>query len=279
MTAQVPHQVFLAVARRRGRGAGDRARVIVACELRRDERDASSSASTDQARLIAELLSRDATPSTGAALDAKPIAWPDRSTARVTLDRRRTARVVGDSTPTAEALAARSRITAAARSAAGARARGVGIVQRYSTTVRTTCSTWRCRARIRASRYVRVALPLTDVDAQQVGASAPARCWRSRWPLRSRCCRVAVVGARSAAASRRSPRVARRYCAGDLTRAGLRLRRRRARRRGAGARRVGAGARAPARRAVARSRAHGSDSRRDGRRRARRRSRRGGCSW
>ena len=76
----------------------------------------------------------------------------------------------------------------------------------------------------------------------------------------------------SASASRPIAGVAARYRARRPHAAAPRLRRRRARHGRARAGRIGAGARTPARRAGARSRAHGGDPRRHGRRRHRRRS-------
>ena len=191
------------------------ATIIIAWELRREERASIEIRLTDQARLIAERLSQDSSLTTDARIDAEADRLAEVVNGRVTLIAA-DGRVLGDSDLDGEALATienhlqRPEVQLA-------RERSVGVVQRFSTTVQRDLLYAAVRANHPAIAYVRVALPLTAVTQQVrrvgVGAllafalAAPVAivlAWLSSALLTRRVQRIAAV--------------ARRYGEGDLTR-------------------------------------------------------------
>jgi len=187
--------------------------VIIAWELRREERALIEQRLRDQTRLIAELLSQT-TPPAGTDLDEEADRLAERLDARVTLIAA-DGRVVGDSTLDGADLQAldnhrdRPEVQQADTDV-------VVVVERYSTTVDTDFLYAAVRATHPEIAYVRVALPLTAVIEQvrrvglvalvAFGLVAPvaiALAWLSSWLLSRRLKAIALV--------------ARRYGAGDLT--------------------------------------------------------------
>ncbi|MBI3050783.1 MAG: PAS domain-containing protein [Acidobacteria bacterium] len=144
---------------------------IIAWELRREERGLIEQRLRDQARLIAELLSRSAI-AADADLDAEADRLAELLDARLTLIAA-DGRVVGDSTSDGEALAAlenhtdRPEVQQAGTTEAA-------VVERYSTTVGTDLLYAAVRTTHPQIAYVRVALPLTAVAEQvrRVGLNA-----------------------------------------------------------------------------------------------------------
>jgi len=140
------------------------ATLIIAWELRRDERASIELRLTDQARLIAELLSRDPQAGDDANLDAEADRLADFINGRVTLIAA-DGRVVGDSTLDGEPLATlenhlqRPEVQAAL-------AGGLGIVQRFSTTTNEDMLYAAVIARHPRVAFVRVSEPLTAVTEQ-----------------------------------------------------------------------------------------------------------------
>jgi two-component system, OmpR family, phosphate regulon sensor histidine kinase PhoR len=189
--------------------------VIVAYERRQDERSSIEMRLVTQAQLIAELLSQNAEISSDQDLDDEADRLAELMQTRVTLiggD----GRVVGDSDLEGQALAdvenhlQRPEVQQA-------RAQGVGVVARYSTTVRIEMLYAAVTAHHPQIRYVRVALPLTTVSDQirRVGRQAVlafalaipfalALAWLASALLSTRVRAIAAV--------------AQRYRKGDLTR-------------------------------------------------------------
>ena len=193
------------------------ATLIIAWELRRDERGAIERRLTDQARLIAELLAQTPTLVADQPLDEEADRLAAFIDGRVTLIGGN-GTVLGDSTLDGPELAAldnhldRPELQLA-------RTAGLGIVERYSTTVDRDMLYAAVPASHPRVAYVRVALPLTDVSAQirRVGLraliafalAAPVAvllAWLSS----------VVMGRRVKAIAD----VAERYRSGDLTRSG-----------------------------------------------------------
>ena len=191
------------------------ATIIIAWELRREERASIELRLTDQARLIAERVSQDFSLTTDARIDEEADRLAQVVNGRVTFIAA-DGRVLGDSDLDGEALATienhlqRPEVQLA-------RERSVGVVQRFSTTVQRDLLYAAVRADHPAIAYVRVALPLTAVTQQVrrvgVGAllafalAAPVAivlAWLSSALLTRRVQRIAAV--------------ARRYGEGDLTR-------------------------------------------------------------
>jgi two-component system phosphate regulon sensor histidine kinase PhoR len=187
---------------------------VLSFQVRAQQRSALESRLTDEARLIADLLSQLPTIDTSA-LDVEADRLGQLVSSRITFVAE-DGRVVGDSTQPADTLdslenhASRPEIVAA-------RERGTGTSQRYSTTVDTDMLYVAVRASHPQVKYVRLALPLTDVDAQlaairQAALSAMAVAiplalivaWMLSAPLARRVQAIA--------------RVADRYSAGDLSR-------------------------------------------------------------
>ena len=137
--------------------------VLLSWQVRDRQREAIQQRLTDEARLIADLIS--AAPSLeGDALDREADRLGQYSASRVTLVAE-DGRVVGDSTQTPAQLttlenhATRPEIVAA-------RETGLGVSQRFSTTINTDMLYVATRATHPTVRFVRVALPLTDIRTQ-----------------------------------------------------------------------------------------------------------------
>src|SRR6185436_14612000 len=136
---------------------------VLSFQIRAQQRSALESRLTDEARLIADLLSQ-LTTIDARALDVEADRLGQLVSSRITFVAE-DGRVVGDSTQPADTLeslenhASRPEIVAA-------RERGTGTSQRYSTTVDTDMLYVAVRASHPQVKYVRLALPLTDVDAQ-----------------------------------------------------------------------------------------------------------------
>jgi two-component system, OmpR family, phosphate regulon sensor histidine kinase PhoR len=139
------------------------AAVLLSWQVRERQRVAIEQRLTDEARLIADLLSSAATLE-GPALDAEADRLSQYSASRVTLIAE-DGRVVGDSTQTLEQLATLEN-HATRPEVVAARESGLGVSQRFSTTVNTDMLYVATRAAHPVVRFVRVALPLTEIDAQ-----------------------------------------------------------------------------------------------------------------
>jgi two-component system phosphate regulon sensor histidine kinase PhoR len=187
---------------------------LMSWQVRERQRSSIEQRLSDQGRLIADLLSRGATLDPSGA-DREADRLGEIVSGRVTLIAA-DGRVVGDSTQAEGALAGLDNHLSRPE-VADARAGGVGSSYRHSETVGTDMVYVAVRASHPTVRYVRLALPLTDVDAQlaairqativALGASIPLA--------------VAVSWLVSASLTRRVgaiARVAERYSAGDLTR-------------------------------------------------------------
>ena len=137
--------------------------LLLSIQVRQRQRVLIGQRLTDEARLIADLLT--AAPALDPpALDHEADRLGTFSASRVTLVAE-DGTVVGDSTQTQEQLrtlenhALRPEVIAAKES-------GFGESQRYSTTVSTDMLYIAVRANHPIVRYVRLALPLTEIDAQ-----------------------------------------------------------------------------------------------------------------
>jgi two-component system, OmpR family, phosphate regulon sensor histidine kinase PhoR len=189
--------------------------VIVASERRQDQRSGIETRLVSQAQLIAEFLSDNPAIVSDRELDDEADRLAELTTTRVTLIAE-DGRVLGDSDLEDQALAdvenhlQRPEVQQA-------RARGVGVVTRYSTTVRIEMLYAAVTARHPRVRYVRVALPLTTVaeEIRRVGVQAVlaftlaipfalALAWLASSLLSQRVRAIAAV--------------AQRYSKGDLTR-------------------------------------------------------------
>jgi two-component system, OmpR family, phosphate regulon sensor histidine kinase PhoR len=189
--------------------------VIVAYERRQDERSSIEMRLVTQAQLIAELLSQSSKISSDQDLDDEADRLGELMQTRVTLIAT-DGRVLGDSDLEGRALTdvenhlQRPEVQQA-------RTQGVGVVARYSTTVRIEMLYAAVSAHHPQVRYVRVALPLTTVSDQirRVGRQAVlafalaipfalALAWLASALLSKRVRAIAVV--------------AQRYRKGDLTR-------------------------------------------------------------
>jgi two-component system, OmpR family, phosphate regulon sensor histidine kinase PhoR len=190
------------------------ATAITAWELRGEERSVIERRLRDQAMLIADLLAQNPGVS-GPGIDDEADRLAEAIDGRVTLIRGDGV-VVGDSSVDGEALAAlenhldRPEVQVA-------RQGGVGIVERYSTTIRADLLYAAVPAHHPEIAYVRVALPLTAVGDQvrRVGANALIA-FALAAPLA-----VLLAWLSSVVLSRRVraiTAVAERYSAGDLTR-------------------------------------------------------------
>jgi two-component system phosphate regulon sensor histidine kinase PhoR len=187
---------------------------VLSWQVRAQQRSVIERRLVDEARLIADLLSQ-VTGMDDAALDGEADRLGQLISGRITFVAE-DGRVVGDSTQSSDALRTlenhlqRPEIV-------DARDRGIGTTQRYSTTVDTDMVYVAVRASHPIVRYVRVALPMTDVDAQLaairrltligVAAAIPVALiisWMFSAPLAQRVHAIA--------------RVAERYSAGDLSR-------------------------------------------------------------
>ena len=188
--------------------------VLMSWQIREQQRAAIAQRLREEARLIADLLG-SAPALEGAALDTEADRLGQYSSSRVTLVAE-DGTVVGDSTQTPEQLrtlenhATRPEVIAA-------RETGLGESARYSTTIDTDMLYVAVRAQHPIVRYVRLALPLTAVDAQlasirrlalvALAAAIPIAllvAWALSAPIAQRV--QAIAG------------VAGRYSAGDLSR-------------------------------------------------------------
>jgi len=191
------------------------ATVIIAWELRNDERALIERRLADQASLIAELLSRNTTLTTDSLIDEEADRLADVLGGRVTL-MAADGRVLGDSTVDDDALAGlenhlqRPEVQSAQQEA-------VGVVERYSTTTQTDMVYAAVPAMHPAIAYVRVALPLTAIASQlRRTAAVTGIAFALAAPVA-----VLLAWFFSVLVSRRVQTiaaVARRYSAGDLTR-------------------------------------------------------------
>ena len=137
--------------------------MLLSYQVRERQRDAIEQRLTDEVRLIADLLS--SVPALdAAALDREADRLGQYSASRVTLVAE-DGRVVGDSTQTPEQLATLENHSTRPEIIA-ARESGLGVSQRFSTTVNTDMLYIATRASHPVVKYVRVALPLTEIDAQ-----------------------------------------------------------------------------------------------------------------
>jgi two-component system phosphate regulon sensor histidine kinase PhoR len=189
--------------------------VIVASERRQDQRSDIETRLVSQAQLIAEFLSDNPAIVSDRELDDEADRLAELTTTRVTLIAE-DGRVLGDSDLEDQALAdvenhlQRPEVQEA-------RTRGIGVVTRYSTTVRIEMLYAAVTARHPRVRYVRVALPLTTVaeEIRRVGVRAVlafmlaipfalALAWLASSLLSQRVRAIAAV--------------AQRYSKGDLTR-------------------------------------------------------------
>ncbi|HLG59646.1 MAG TPA: ATP-binding protein [Vicinamibacterales bacterium] len=187
---------------------------LVSWQVGKQQRSAIEKRLIDDSRLIADLLSQ-ATGIEGSDLDREADRLGQLVSGRITFVAE-DGRVLGDSTQTVEALTTldnhltRPEIVAA-------RDGGIGTSQRHSTTVDADMVYVAARASHPVVRYVRVALPLTDVGAQlatirnvtlvAVAAAIPVALlvsWILSAPLSRRVQAIA--------------RVADRYSTGDLSR-------------------------------------------------------------
>ncbi len=140
------------------------AAALLSWQVRREQRAAIEARLTNEARLMADLLSA-APELTGAALDAEADRLARHSASRVTLVAP-DGRVVGDSTQPFGALAELENHAARPEVAAARDGASPGTSQRYSTTVDTDMLYVAVRTTHPEARYIRLALPLTDIDAQ-----------------------------------------------------------------------------------------------------------------
>jgi two-component system phosphate regulon sensor histidine kinase PhoR len=188
---------------------------LMAWQVRERQRTGIERHLSDEAYLAADLLSKATTLNDEPSLDAEADRLGQLISARVTFIAG-DGRVVGDSTQTeAELRTLENHLTRP--EVVAAREQGFGISQRYSGTVSTDMLYVAVRATHPVVSYVRLALPLTDVDAQlaaivratlvALAASIPLALLVSWLFSTSLARRVSAIA-----------RVAERYSSGDLTR-------------------------------------------------------------
>jgi len=188
---------------------------LMAWQVRERQRTAIERHLSDEAYLAADLLSKAATLDDEPGLDAEADRLGQLIAARVTFIAE-DGRVVGDSTQTeAELRTLENHLTRP--EVVAAREHGFGSSERYSGTVSTDMVYVAVRATHPIVTYVRLALPLTDVDAQltaivratlgALAASIPLALLVSWFFSTSLSRRVSAIA-----------RVAERYSSGDLTR-------------------------------------------------------------
>jgi two-component system phosphate regulon sensor histidine kinase PhoR len=188
--------------------------ILLAWQVRERQRASIEGHLSDEAHLIADLLSR-ATTFDESSLDREADRLGEIIAGRVTFIAE-DGRVVGDSTQSETELSSLENHLSRPEVVA-AREHGFGSSERYSGTVSTDMIYVAVRASHPLVRYVRLALPVTDVDAQlgvirratlgALAASIPLALLVS-WLV------SASLGRRVSAIAR----VAERYSAGDLTR-------------------------------------------------------------
>jgi two-component system phosphate regulon sensor histidine kinase PhoR len=137
--------------------------LLLSSQVRQRERDAIEQRLTDEARLIAELLTTSPVQD-ASALDREADRLGQSTSSRVTLVAE-DGRVVGDSTQTPEQLATLDN-HATRPEIVAARDSGLGVAERFSDTVGTDMLYVAAPSTHPLVRYVRVALPLTAVGAQ-----------------------------------------------------------------------------------------------------------------
>ena len=138
------------------------ASLLLSWQVRDRQRAAIERRLTDDARVIADLLSSGAVPAD--ALDQESDRVGQFISSRVTFIAE-DGRVVGDSTQPADSLQTLENHLSRPE-VVGARDAGLGVTRRYSTTVGTDMLYVAVRASHPLVRYVRLALPLTEIDAQ-----------------------------------------------------------------------------------------------------------------
>jgi two-component system phosphate regulon sensor histidine kinase PhoR len=136
---------------------------VLSWQVRGQQRSAIERRLVDEARLIAELLSQTSGLE-GPALDEEADRLGQLVASRITFVAE-DGRVVGDSTQDAAALATLENHAGRPEIVAAQGGR-VGTSERYSTTVDANMAYVAVRAKHPVVRYVRLALPMTDVDAQ-----------------------------------------------------------------------------------------------------------------
>jgi two-component system, OmpR family, phosphate regulon sensor histidine kinase PhoR len=137
--------------------------LLLSWQARAQQRSALEGRLADEARLIAELLSQ-ATAVDGPALDVEADRLGQLVSTRITFVAE-DGRVVGDSTQPPDSLETLEN-HALRPEVVSAREHGIGTSQRYSTTVGTDMLYVAVRASHPVVKFVRLALPLTDVDNQ-----------------------------------------------------------------------------------------------------------------
>ena len=190
------------------------ASLLLSWEVRERQRDAIERRLSDEARAVADVISAESVDD--ASLDREADRVGRFIASRVTFIAE-DGRVVGDSTQSGPTLAAlenhlsRPEVLAAGRDSPG-------ISQRYSTTVGTDMLYVAVRASHPVVRYVRLALPLTEIDAQlatirtmtfvALGVAIPvalAVSWFVSAPLGRRVRAIAAVAGRYAAGDLSKP--------------------------------------------------------------------------
>ena len=188
---------------------------LISWQVRGQQRSALERRLTDEARLIADLLSQVTTLDGPAQLDVEADRLGQLTSSRITFVAE-DGRVVGDSTQAADALSSMEN-HALRPEIAAAREGGTGTSQRYSTTVDTDMLYVAVRASHPVVRYVRLALPLIDVDQQLAAIRRAALiAFAVAIPLA-----LVVSWVLSAPLARRVQAIANvadRYSAGDLSR-------------------------------------------------------------
>jgi two-component system, OmpR family, phosphate regulon sensor histidine kinase PhoR len=188
---------------------------LLSWQVRSQQRSAIERRLADEARLVADLLSQ-APAIDGRALDAEADRLGQLVSARITFVAE-DGRVVGDSTQPAETLdslenhALRPEVVAA-------REQGFGTSQRHSTTVDTDMLYVAVRASHPVVRYVRLALPLADVDDEQLAAIRRAALTAMAVAIPLALIVAWVLSAPLARRVQAIASVAARYSAGDLSR-------------------------------------------------------------
>jgi two-component system phosphate regulon sensor histidine kinase PhoR len=188
---------------------------LMAWQVRERQRAAIERHLSDEAYLAADLLSKATALADESSLDAEADRLGELISARVTFIAG-DGRVVGDSTQTeAELRTLENHLTRP--EVVAAREHGFGSSERYSGTISTDMVYVAVRATHPVVSYVRLALPLTDVDAQlaaivratlgALAASIPLALLVSWFFSTSLSRRVSAIA-----------RVAERYSSGDLTR-------------------------------------------------------------
>jgi two-component system, OmpR family, phosphate regulon sensor histidine kinase PhoR len=188
---------------------------LMAWQVRERQRAAIERHLSDEAYLAADLLSKATTLNDESSLDAEADRLGQLISARVTFIAG-DGRVVGDSTQTeVELRTLENHLTRP--EVVAAREQGFGSSERYSGTISTDMVYVAVRATHPVVSYVRLALPLTDVDAQltaivratlgALAASIPLALLVSWFFSTSLSRRVSAIA-----------RVAERYSSGDLTR-------------------------------------------------------------